>query len=728
MLFVHKNNITQILKVLILVLGVVTGIILTNKNQDIRKEAAGNTYFVSTSGSDSNPGTSLSNSWRTIQYAADQVIAGDTVYVRGGVYKEIVTINISGTAESRIVFQAYQNEKPIIDGSKPISGWTPHSGDIYKTSVGVNVFPLVFDDQILRKVSGISALQEGTYYQSGDTLYLWCPGGVSPDEHLVGIIKKFQDWSESPGVKISGDYITFSGFSVKHGSGDGIQNRGDYVSIENCEVAFTVVHGIRHHDVVGGQVINCEVYQNALSNYNRGSHPAWGMGISYWSGSKGKIIGNRVYDNHGEGIGSLGLGGGTKGIEISNNVVYDNFSANIYLCYTTSAKVEKNLAYVSGNQIQPDVYKSTPVCISTAEEQKFGNPGDLKDGIIINNILIGCRNGFSFWNDYRAPEGAGLKNFIIANNTIIDNKERGIAIALGNHQNTIFQNNIIFQDSGGPVLDYKGSSGNTVGFNHNLWFHSSRSELFNWKGTTYTHSGWKSVSGQGEGSISDNPGFAGGIGFDAYSYQIKENSPGIDKGITVSTIADDFWGNERPYGLAYDLGAHEYDSISSKVIVKIRFQGITSKADNQDIKAVFKSNTNELTFNKELESDENGIYTMEVGFPPNTIMPGNLTLLVKGLSHLQKKFAINYQGKGDVFDFSSDQGLQLRAGDVTNDNVISISDIARVSKYYTDLSVPVDISDPRMVAADINKDREITIIDLALIAINWSEFLILGDE
>jgi len=56
----------------------------------------GNTYYVSTSGYDSNPGTQ-SNPFRTIQHACDVVNPGDTVYVRGGTYNEHITLTRSGT-------------------------------------------------------------------------------------------------------------------------------------------------------------------------------------------------------------------------------------------------------------------------------------------------------------------------------------------------------------------------------------------------------------------------------------------------------------------------------------------------------------------------------------------------------------------------------------------------------------------------------------------------------
>src|SRR6202008_541842 len=69
--------------------------------------AIGVAFYVSTTGSDSNPGT-ISSPWRTIQHAANSVQAGDTVYVRGGVYHESVSISVSGAVVAGpITFQTY---------------------------------------------------------------------------------------------------------------------------------------------------------------------------------------------------------------------------------------------------------------------------------------------------------------------------------------------------------------------------------------------------------------------------------------------------------------------------------------------------------------------------------------------------------------------------------------------------------------------------------------------
>jgi hypothetical protein len=51
-------------------------------------------YYVSTTGSDSNPGT-LAAPFASLQKGADTAVAGDTVWIRGGTYK-ITTPKTSG--------------------------------------------------------------------------------------------------------------------------------------------------------------------------------------------------------------------------------------------------------------------------------------------------------------------------------------------------------------------------------------------------------------------------------------------------------------------------------------------------------------------------------------------------------------------------------------------------------------------------------------------------------
>jgi hypothetical protein len=89
------------------------------------------TYYVSPSGSDAWPGT-LAQPFATIQFAANQLGAGDTLNIRAGSYHEYVTVPSSGTATAPITIQAYSGECPALVGAATVSGpWTIYSGSIY---------------------------------------------------------------------------------------------------------------------------------------------------------------------------------------------------------------------------------------------------------------------------------------------------------------------------------------------------------------------------------------------------------------------------------------------------------------------------------------------------------------------------------------------------------------------------------------------------------------------
>jgi uncharacterized repeat protein (TIGR02059 family) len=89
--------------------------------------ANGSTYYVSTTGNDSNPGT-IASPWATWQYAFNKLSAGDVLYIRGGIYSPTGTlsggvysgvrmVSRNGSAGKEIQILAYSGEIPIMDGA-----------------------------------------------------------------------------------------------------------------------------------------------------------------------------------------------------------------------------------------------------------------------------------------------------------------------------------------------------------------------------------------------------------------------------------------------------------------------------------------------------------------------------------------------------------------------------------------------------------------------------------
>ena len=89
-------------------------------------------------GSDINDGLSVSTPFATIQRASTFAFAGDTIQIRGGVYREQVNAFRSGNDGNPIVYETYNDEDVVISGSDPVTGWTQHSGDIWVATANWN--------------------------------------------------------------------------------------------------------------------------------------------------------------------------------------------------------------------------------------------------------------------------------------------------------------------------------------------------------------------------------------------------------------------------------------------------------------------------------------------------------------------------------------------------------------------------------------------------------------
>ncbi|MBC8087779.1 MAG: right-handed parallel beta-helix repeat-containing protein, partial [Phycisphaerae bacterium] len=93
----------------------------------ITASAEATTYYVSTSGSDSNPGT-IEQPFRTVNRAVGVLRAGDTLYVRGGTYVDRFVdtdFRAGGTASAPIVVSGYPGESVVIlnNGTDAITGF-----------------------------------------------------------------------------------------------------------------------------------------------------------------------------------------------------------------------------------------------------------------------------------------------------------------------------------------------------------------------------------------------------------------------------------------------------------------------------------------------------------------------------------------------------------------------------------------------------------------------------
>jgi len=152
------------------------------------------TFYVSPDGDDSNPGTETAP-FKTIEAARDAVrainstMSGDIiVYLRGGTHRVANTITLkpqdSGKNGFRIYYKAYPGEKPVVSGAVAVTGWTLHSGNIYKATLNrtKKLRNLYVNDKRaqMTKKSATARGGYGTYsVTSGQASWAWASGSKS---------------------------------------------------------------------------------------------------------------------------------------------------------------------------------------------------------------------------------------------------------------------------------------------------------------------------------------------------------------------------------------------------------------------------------------------------------------------------------------------------------------------------------------------------------------------
>ncbi|MCB7129977.1 MAG: hypothetical protein J3T61_10625, partial [Candidatus Brocadiales bacterium] len=169
---------------------------------DNTARAAEIALYVSPEGSDSWSGDSIDKPFATIQKARDAIRAmmqraeltePVTVYLRGGTYELsetlVFTPEDSGTASCPITYAAYENEEPIVSGSRKIAGpWKDYQGKIKVCTIDeVKAGKWFFRQLFLNGKRQIRARSPNDSFHKGGTFYKVADIRYSPDGGVTWI-------------------------------------------------------------------------------------------------------------------------------------------------------------------------------------------------------------------------------------------------------------------------------------------------------------------------------------------------------------------------------------------------------------------------------------------------------------------------------------------------------------------------------------------------------------
>jgi len=353
-------------------------------------------YYVSPSGDDSNLGTAA-YPWRTIQKAADTLMAGDIVYIRAGDYHERVTPQNSGSADNYITYAAYPGETAAINGS----------GVILPDDLA-GLFEISNKSYI--RVAGLRVINAGPFNNNAGILVLLNSGYITVENNATYN-------TASSGIGVWGSHNVIVDGNRIDEAGGGWQER--------LSVAGTDTFEVRNNEV-----LNCHK-----------------EGICIKDGSSnGQVNRNHVHHTQKVGIYVDAWDKHTYNIAVFQNVVHDIQDGDGFALASEMGGLLENIR-VFNNLAYHNRYIGLSISINGPGDTQGRHP--MKDINVLNNTFY--NNGWETWGGGIALDNADAQNVVIRNNIVSQNLYFQIAVTPGvPAQNYLIDHNLIdgYRDHG----------------------------------------------------------------------------------------------------------------------------------------------------------------------------------------------------------------------------------------------------------------------------------------
>jgi hypothetical protein len=479
-------------------------------------------YFVSTSGNDNNPGTQ-SQPWRTIQKAANTLVAGKTVFIMPGTYKEKFAPKNSGSSGAYITYTA-EPGTVILDGSG-LSMSTDAAGDGLVQILGKSYIKVQNLSLKNASVNGVNISDNSSGVRSK---YIEITSLTIQNCTKVGIRARNSD-----NLLINDNKINH----ILYSSGIGIWRSTnvivDFNTITNAHY-YHECQGAHDEALTISNTRNFEVSNNTLDNTE--APPSgfcdWSekLGIDVKESSQnGLVHHNTVRNMNAGGIYVDGWKAGSNGTESLNNIdIYNNRVSNGGGIVVGCEQPEGVVEYIK-------IYNNLVLNASFSGIQVRGAWGDgLRKNIsIYHNTIYGALpsggNG-----------GAGI--YVTTANLGSNNGDAPVII-----RNNISSFYFLSNEKGsfvGQIRAANSTIASKIDASHNLVY-----------GPQVCSSEYPSCVEVGSRitaapvNVFLNPA--------SLDLRLKTGSSAIDQGYNVDFVTFDIEGNPRPIGNAYDIGTFE---------------------------------------------------------------------------------------------------------------------------------------------------------------------------
>ncbi len=477
-------------------------------------------YYVATTGNDSNPGTQTLP-WRTIQHAADTARAGGVVNVRGGIYEELVSLTASGNAsDGYITFRSYPGETAVLDATR----FTPNA----RSAI------LTIHDRSYVRVEGFEIRNYRTAEHRLTPMGISVMGAGSHIELLknnVHHIEQTFPGRDAPGSGGNGFGIAVYGTDAKSPITDLI--------IDGNEVHHLKT-GSSESLVVNGNVTNFRITHNVVHDNNNIGIDVIGFertapDPAVDQARDGVVSGNLVYN-----------------ITSKGNPAYreDESSDGIYVDGGTRVLIEQNVIH------------DVDFGIELASEHR-----DRATSYITarNNLIYHCHTAGVSIGGY-APERGHTDHCIVVNNTLYENDSS--ATGSGEFQmqwnmaDNIFENNIVHAGPRCLVTLNRSQVDRTKPpaiIDYNLYDCASGAPASTWAGASATVTGFEKyveATGNDRHSHFSDPRFVDPARND---FHLRPDSPAVAAGTSegVPVGEHDLEGSDRVKSGKIDIGCYQ---------------------------------------------------------------------------------------------------------------------------------------------------------------------------